>query len=569
MVLLRGPGQRERGGPWASRSLALVLGLAAMQAGCSETVPPRLSGVLITIDTTNPGALDVYQADRGVTPELARLAQQSVVHDRAHTVAPITLPAHISMMTGLYPLRHGVRDNGWARLSEEAVTLAERAHDEGFRTGAFVSAVVLGAPYGLDQGFDVYSAPEEGGSSLSSIGERSAAEVTEAALSWLEEVERDRPLFLWVHYFDPHMPYSPPERFLEQAGGNPYLAEVATMDHEIGRLVDVLDDRLGAEGYLLAVAADHGESFGRHGEPTHSAFAYQATVKVPLLVRYPDGRGAGTRSDLLVSVVDLYPTFLEELELGPVGEVDGLGLERGDAGRGVYVESYSGYLNYGWSPLAGWIQGDLKYLHSSDPELYDLAEDPEESLELLAAGRPSPEGHRQALGELEALPRLRSGALELDEARLAELRALGYAASGGAVRELPLPLEPSERPAPRSRAAQVEQFARAIGLAQAGRTTQAIAVLEAILGENPSNVFAAETLASCLFQEQRFDEVVALLEPLVPEDRYGTHSYLAASLENLGRLEPALVHYRAAQRLRPTEPTLAEAIQRVERRLGR
>ncbi len=561
--------RRERARPRPARSLASALGVALALASCGESRPPRLSGVLITIDTTNPGALDVYDEDRGITPRLAALARESVVHDRAHTVAPITLPAHVSMMTGLYPPRHGVRDNGWARLSEDAETLAERARAAGFRTGAFVSAVVLGAPYGLDQGFDVYSVPEEGGASLAHIGERGAVEVTDAALAWLAEVEPERPLFLWVHYFDPHMPYSPEERFLEQAGGNPYLAEVAAMDQEIGRLVDALDARLGQEGYLLAVAADHGEAFGRHGEPTHSAFAYQATVRVPLLVRYPDGRGAGTRSERLVSVVDLHPTFLAELGLGDPGEVDGRDLSREDAERGVYVESYAGYLNYGWSPLAGWIEGDLKYLHSSAPELYDLSADPEEERELLGAGAEEPGAHREALARLAELPRLESGALDLDEARLAELRALGYAAAGGAVRTLPAPLDPSDRPAPRERAAQVSSFARALGMAQAGRTAQAARVLREILDENPANVFAVETLASCLFQEQRFEEVVRLLEPRQGEERYGTHAYLAASLENLGRLEEALAHYLAAQRLRPTEPSLEEAIARVEARLGR
>jgi tetratricopeptide (TPR) repeat protein len=270
-----------------------------------------------------------------------------------------------------------------------------------------------------------------------------------------------------------------------------------------------------------------------------------------------------------VSVVDLHPTFLEVLDLGGAAEVDGRSLltEEG-ASRGVYVESYSGYLNYGWSPLAGWIEGDRKYLHSSAPELYDLGSDPEEQRDLLAEGEPPPVEHRDALERLARLPRLESGAIEVDEERLRELRALGYAAAGGSARALPAPLEPSDRPAPRARADQYAAFSRALGLAQAGRTAQATRLLRETLAENPGNVSAAETLASCLFQEQRFSEVVELLAPRAGEGRYGTHAYLAAAYENLGRDREALTHYRAALRLRPTEPSLADAIARVEARLG-
>lgn len=545
--------------------------LAALALGCAEPEALPLSGVLITIDTTNPGALDLYGESRGITPELERLAQRSIVYDRAHTVAPITLPAHVSMMTGLYPLRHGVRDNGWARLSGEAETLAERAQERGYATAAFVSAVVLGAPYGLDQGFERYSEPSSGASgALSHIDQRDSKTVTDEALAWLAERDEDRPFLLWVHYFDPHMPYGAPERFLDQAGGQPYLAEVAAMDHDIGRLVTALDQSVGADGYLLAVVADHGESFGRHGEPTHSAYAYQATIHVPFLLRYPDGRGAGTRSARLVSVVDLFPTFVDALGLGSPGPVDGLSLASPEptTSRGVYVESYSGYLNYGWSPLAGWIDERGKYLHSSAPEFYDLESDPKEARDLLASTPVDVSEHRAALERLARLPRLRSSGVELDEERLAELRALGYAAAGGEVRELPGPLEPSERVAPRTRSAQYAQFSKALGLAQAGRNPAAIRILREILAENAANVFAAETLASCLLQEQSFDEVIAVLAPRAGADRYATHAYLATAYENLRRDDEALVHYRAALRLRPSEPTLIEAIDRVKANLG-
>ncbi|MFT5475804.1 MAG: choline-sulfatase, partial [Planctomycetota bacterium] len=511
-----------------------VLASIAIANGCGPAQQRALSGVIITIDTTNPSALDIYGADRGVTPFLSELARSSIVYERAHTVAPITLPAHTSMMTGLYPLRHGVRDNGWARLSADAETLAERARAAGLRTAAFVSAVVLSAPYGLDQGFELYSEPEHApGGSLASVTQRGSRAVTDDALSWLERTDPEQPFVMWVHYFDPHWPYEAPESFLKQAGGHAYLAEVAVMDNDIGRLVRALDERIGADAYMLAVVADHGESFGRHGEPTHSAFTYQATVQVPFLLRFPDGRRAGTRSDELVSVVDLFPTYTDVLALGAPGQVDGISLagERVGEDRGLYVESYSGFLNYGWSPLSGWVNADGKYLHSSRPEYYDLAQDPKEEHDLMAQREVDVAPYLDALERLSALPRLESSELELDEAGLAQLRALGYAAAGGEVRALPDPLAPSDRPAPRDQAEHHAQFSTALGLAQAGETAQAVSLLQEVLANNPGNLFAVETLAGCLLEEDHFAQVLELLEPLAGQvaDRHQCQVYLAAT----------------------------------------
>lgn len=558
-----------RRSPRVSRSGRLGPLLLAFTLGCAGDVTGPLSGVIITIDTTRPGALDLYGADRGITPNLVRLARASVVYERAQTVAPITLPAHASMMTGLYPLRHGIRDNGWARLSEDAQTLAERARASGYQTAAFVSAVVLSASYGLDQGFDVYSEPEpDPGEPIASMTQRGSRAVTDEVLQWLEERDSDRPFFLWVHYFDPHWPYEAPPEFVAQARGKPYLAEVAAMDHDIGRLVEALDQELGLQGFLLAVVADHGEAFGRHGEPTHSAYAYQATVHVPFLLRFPDGRRAGTRSDELISVVDLFPTFLDVLDLGDPRGVDGISL--GDLpvpeNRGVYMESYSGYLNYGWSPLAGWLDADGKYLHSTRPEYYDLVADPEELNDILEQRTVDVTVYRDALERLASLPRLAPGAVELDEAGLAELRALGYASAGEEARDLPDPLAPSERPAPRDHAENHAKFSKALGLAQAGKNDLAVPLLRAVFEANPGNVLAAQTLGGCLLDEDRFEDVVQLLAPLVEGglDRYTVHVTLGRAYEELGRSEEALDHYRQALRLRPTEQSVERAIQRLE-----
>ena len=553
----------------ASSRLLLALWIATAVVSCGPPEQAPRSGVIITLDTTRAGALDLYGADRGITPNLTRLAQPGIVYDRAHTVAPITLPAHVSMMTGLYPLRHGVRDNGWASLSPEALTLAERAKERGFETAAFVSAVVLSAAYGLDQGFDLYSEPvPPAGAPVAALTRRSSQEVTDDALAWLEQRDPDQPFLLWVHYFDPHFPYAAPAKFLEQAGGKPYLAEVASMDHDVGRLVDRLDGVLGTDGYLLAIVADHGESFGRHGEPTHTAYAYEATIHVPFLIRFPDGRGAGTRSDELVSVVDVFPTFMDVLGLGSVGDVDGANLAGEPIGpeRGVYMESYSGYLNYGWSPLAGWLDERGKYLHSTRPEYYDLSADPGELQDLIPGGQVDLGPYREALATLSGLPRLQSGALTLEDEQLEQLRALGYAAAGEDVRDLPDPLAPSTRPAPRDHAEHYARFCEAVGLAQAGMSAEAIPLLREVIAANPGNMLATETLGGCLLDEGQHGQIIDLFAPLFAAgrlDRFTSLTYLGSAYEAQGGTREALEAYRAALALRPGEASVAGTVERL------
>jgi len=553
--------------------------LLALVAACGGEAPvelgPRRPGVLITLDTTNAGVLDIYGDDLGLTPNLTELSRSSVVFDRAHTVAPITLPAHTSMLTGLYPLRHGVRENGMMSLSGEAETLAELAREAGFETAAFISASVLLAHYGLDQGFEVYDEPKDKkGRPAMRTGERSSALVTDAALQWLEERDDDRPFLLWVHYFDPHKPYTPPAEFLEKAGGDPYRAEVTAMDHDLGRLIDALDRRYGLDELMLAVVADHGEGFDAHDEETHSLLCYETTVHVPFLLRYPDGRRAGTRSDELVSVVDVFPTFLRQLGLRPSPEVDGVDLSDSPvpADRGVYVESYSGYLTYGWSPLAAWIDGTGKYLHSSEPEFYDLDEDPGELRNLLSSGEADPEPHRRAIAALARLPRLESGEqVELDSAQIAELNALGYAAAGLEARELPDPLDDSSLPAPASRTEVHAKSNHALGLLAHGRNAEAIPLLREVIAENPRDINALEGLGSALVHVGRFREAIEPLEALLAtgNDRHLARICLGVSYEEIGDYEKSLLHFKGARAIHAGGPGTAAAIQRNEKRLRR
>ncbi len=548
--------------------------VCVLLAACGGPEETRLSGVLITIDTTNAKALDLYGLDRGLTPHLMAMSKESVVYDRANTVAPITLPAHSSMMTGLDPIRHGVRDNGLMQLTQEAETLAERALEAGFETAAFVSASVLSKFYGIDQGIQVFDEPRVVPTSgVVDSSKRSAENVTDAAIGWLRGRDGDAPFFLWVHYFDPHLPYNPPQEFIEKAEGNLYRAEVAAMDHHIGRLFEELRTQFGLDNLMLAVVADHGEAFGAHGEPNHTALCYQSTIQVPFFLRFADGRRAGTRSNDIVSVVDVFPTMLEELSLGTAAEIDGLSLAHAPVApdRGVYVESYSGFLNYGWSPLAGWIDAEGKYLHSSQQEFYDLNADPGELENLLLAGPVDTESYSRALEDLAKLPRLALGdETALSEEQIRELRALGYAAVGDSTAELPDPTDASTRPSPAEQAKEYRQFVRALSLAQMGRNKAAIPILTKLVEENPNNVAALETLGGALLAENENQKCIEVFESLLEggHERYITLISLGTAYERLGQFDKGLACYQRAEQLNSRNPGLNQAIDRIKKRIA-
>lgn len=560
--------------------LGLVLLYSSFCTACtkSEDSPPRprVSGVLITLDTTNVRALDMYGPDRKITPNLVAFAGESVIFDKAHTVAPITLPAHTSMLTGLYPLRHGVRDNGLMALSEDATTLAEIASEAGCETAAFVAARVLSRPFGIAQGFDVFDEPinDPNTSVVKHIVERRAPEVTNRALEWLRNRDGERPFFLWVHYFDPHDPYEPEPQFLEMADGRSYFGEVAAMDHEVGRLLDALRRDVGFENCVIGVVADHGEALYRHGEPTHTALIYEDTMHVPFLLRFPDGRRAGQRSQEIVSVVDVFPTFLDEMGLAGPSGLDGLSLASAGVpeDRGVFLESYSGFLNYGWSPLTSWLDARGKYVHSSKPEFYDLAADPGEKSNLIDQEGVEVTSYRQAIRELSALPRLDVvGDVKLSAERLRELRALGYAAAGDVDSEILDPLDPTELPAPIDRIEAHAALSNALAaIYSGGDRNQAIELMLEIVTENPNNMYAQETLGGVLMETGRFDEAQILFEGLVArgKERFPFLASLGWLHARQGNLKESVRYYERAMELRPEEAQLEKQLDQVRKRLN-
>ncbi len=540
----------------AARAFLAVL--VVLSWGCSR---PSYSVLLVTLDTTRADALGAYGNRSGITPHLDRLAIEGVVYERAFTVAPLTLPAHASMFTGLAPPRHGVRDNGLGALPPSATTLAERARDEGYQTAAFLGSVVLDQGFGLEQGFERYEAParvfwRKG----MGYAERSAGEVADLAIEWLRSRDPARPFLLWAHLWDAHAPYEPPAEFLQRAGGNPYLGEVSAADHALGRILDELE-RSGAlaDTFVIAVS-DHGEAFMEHDEFSHGAFVWNTTLRVPLIVRRPDGEDAGLRVRAITSVVDVFPTVLHAMGLEADEDgLDGQDLLEDEPGeeRGAYFESYYGYFGYGWHPLAGWLDRRGKYIHSCEPLYFDLESDPEEGRDLSRERGKELEPYRQALVAVERAPALAPAVEDpLDPVLRSSLQALGYAALAGSRVEMPAPLAVLERPSPHARAKEQLEVQEGEGLLANERYAEAEAQFSSIVSDNPGNLFAWDRLALCRMRSGRHAAAIEPLEHVLAEGPGHAESwvYLGTCLLVTGDHERSLAAFARALEIDRNHP---------------
>lgn len=534
---------------------ACIAVVSVILAGCSPSTGSRdgqqLSAVLITMDTTRADAISCFGGPPGATPALDALARESVLYETARTTAPITLPAHCSMMTGLYPFRHTVRDNGVNPLPASASTIAERARAAGIQTGAVIAAVVLDPSWGIGQGFEFFdSRPQDAILARVRIPDRPAHDVVAVAQDWLRKRDPTRPFFLWVHLFEPHSPYEPAPQFLAQAGGDNYLGEVAAMDHAIGTLIDELRADHSLDHTIVVAVADHGESLGQHGEPTHAVFCYEPTIRVPLLVRHPDGWHAGARSRETVSVIDVYPTLCDALGLGASDGIDGMSLYRRTVppDRGVYFESYYPYMNFGWSPLVGFADQRGKLIHGAADELYRPEVDRRESTDLATTSPDEIARYRAAVAKAAALPALAvSESDTVDGSLRAQIQGLGYAGAADASSVLPAPFEDTGRMDPRARLQEYTDYRTASEMAPEKRS-EAIAILERIATDNPLNVSALDHLGSDLVDEQRCADAAEVLERLAKLGSHQSkrHTGVGQCFEQRGDLTQAILHYERA-----------------------
>lgn len=399
--------------------------------------------LLVTLDTLRADHLGAYGYEHIETPHLDRLAGEGVRFEQVATTVPTTLPAHASILTGQLPMRHGVRNNGTFRLEDDALTLAEVLRDSGYSTAGFVAAFVLDARFGIAQGFDLYT--DFGEQEAGVVGtpslkiQRRADEVVGEAVAWLQT--RQGPFFGWVHLYDPHTPYDAPEPYGSRYADRPYDGEIAYTDNAVGNLLAALEATGHADDTLVVVVGDHGEGLGDHGEEWHTYFVYDSTVRVPLILWAGEALPAGRVVSGDASVIDILTTCLTLLGIDDPDAAarDGLDLRRliaqPDApGETAYIESLVPMLNFGWSELRALRGGGWKYIQAPRPELYDLANDPGETHNLLAD---EPQRAETMRAELESVigtddPSVfAAGALPVDPATLERLRSLGYL-SGGA-----------------------------------------------------------------------------------------------------------------------------------------
>jgi len=502
-----------------------------------RTFPRKASSfLLITVDTTRPDHISPYGADIE-TPAIQSLADSGMVFEHAFAVAPITLVSHSSMLTGLYPAHHGIRNNGLHFLSPEITTLAETLRDRGFRTAAFISAAVLDRRYGLDQGFEVYNddLSQGGNRRARMVPDRPAAQTIAAAQEWLKGLKSDEHFFLWVHLYDPHAIYSPPAPFRDHYRENLYDGEIAYMDSEIAKLL--MDPHILPEsGTAVALMADHGESLGEHGEETHALLAYDSTLHVPLILRFP-GVPQGSRSDLPICGIDVTPTILDLLDVQKEKELDGVSilrvLEEQLRDRPLYAETYLPYYTYGWAKLKVLRQGPFKLIDGPGREIFDTGRDPHELTNVYEEDSAEAHDLGMALEKLEAgwKDSEHEAKLELDEESQAQLRALGYLASG----DIP-PREDADRPNPRDMIEIHVGLERARRLSSMGLYPQAIEGLKEVLKKDKGNLAALMDLADNLNNMGKREEAQKYGSRAIEIDPNFVRGYiLLASLELEGR----------------------------------
>ena len=391
--------------------------------------------VLISLDTCRADHLSCYGYVRPTTPHIDALAKQGFLFSHAMTPIPVTLPAHASMLTGTIPPHHGKHENKDVYFDPSHVTLAALLKTKGYRTGAFVGSQVLNSQFGLNRGFDTYGDQFAQKVRNISQSQRRAGEVNRAAFAWLEK-QKDHSVFLFLHYYDPHDPYKPPEPFAATFQESPYAGEIAYTDHCIGRVVAKLKSLAMYDSSLIIVTADHGEMLGEHGELTHMYFIYQSAMKVPLVFKLPGSNGA-QKIDDIVSIIDIVPTVCDLLQIDPPAGIQGKNLAPyfrnkppRSEDRHLYCESLYA-TKYEANSLLGLVSKRWKYIQTTRPELYDLKKDPGEQTNIVKA-----ESHRARILKdrleqvlLQTVRQEKDGEDKpLDKEALRHLRSLGYVA---------------------------------------------------------------------------------------------------------------------------------------------
>lgn len=476
--------------------------------------------LLITLDTTRPDRLGAYGYGKAVTPNIDEISRQGVLFRNAYAPVPITFPSHASMFTGTYPLFHKVRNNGTYVLVPQAETLAEILKAAGYATSAFVSSFTLDSRFGIDQGFDVYDDRMDDSSKLKNLeSERRASGTFAAFKAWLED-NSGKKFFSWVHFYDPHFPYDPPEPVRSDGRlTDPYDGEIAYMDTHIGEILGLLRKKGIFEKTLIILAGDHGEAFGEHGEYGHTIFGYEENIRVPLVFHEASAFPRGLSVSDPVNLIDLMPTILDYAELRIPGFVQGKSLLPAISGgkipaRTFYVESLFAHEVLGCSPLAGVIDRNHKYLRLPRPEIYDLESDPAEKNNLYSPADGRAREMASALAACEA--RFGSsdfGSLrEISPEEKKRLESLGYLASGPGIPSRKSEADPKDRVEFWNRSQEARR------LVAADRYGEAEPLLLGLYQDDPRFGAVLEDIAEIYFKQNRPASLTAFFDAAVNRD---------------------------------------------------
>lgn len=539
------------------RILLILLAFTALRAAAQAPQKLVLNVVLITIDTLRADHVGCYGYKLIQTPNIDSLASDGVRFERAFTPVPATLPSHAAMLTGTYPMLSGMHDFSGNKLSSQQPTLATLLKQAGYATGAAVGAAVLDSRFGLNQGFDFYydhfdfSRLDE--TNLDEM-ERPGNVVADLALDWLSKNSQKK-FFLWMHLYDPHYPYRPPEPYLHEYTDRPYDGEIAFADAQVGRLLHFLKDKGLYSDTIIVLSGDHGESLGEHGEKTHGFFVYNATMHVPLIIRMPQKSTVATVADP-VSLVDLMPTILNGIGLEVPPQTQGKNLlpqmqKQPDADRNLYGETFLPRIHFNWSELRAVENTKYHFIDAPRPELYDLAKDPGETRNLFSDKKAVAEEMR---AKLVGLIREYSAGKELaektglDPALMERLKSLGYAGfSGGG--------DPTitnrALPDPKDRIAVYELISDAISDSQHGRFTESIDKLNAALKTESNSVPAHYLQGLNYYRTKRYADAADEFQKTVqlsPDYALAVFN-LGMAQARAGQIDPAIASLQRALQL--------------------
>jgi len=529
---------------------------------------PDANVLLFTLDTTRADRIGCYGYPNVRTPNIDGLAAQGVLFKNATAQAPLTLPSHSSIFTGTYPFIHGVRDNGGFYLEPENVTLAELLKPRGFTTSAFVGAFVLDSRWGLNQGFDYYYDNFDFAKykkiSLDSV-QREGGEVAKAFFDWFK-TNGDRRFFSWIHLYDPHTPYEPPEPYRSEYSGRPwglYDGEIAYVDSIIGKVLESLREKGVLDKTIIIIMGDHGESLGEHGESSHAFFIYDSTVSVPLILRLPASNLKGKVIDAQVENVDMMPTLLDLLGIAVPKEVQGRSLVpllaggRAGAERMAYSESYYPRYHYGWSELKSLRTVTYKYIQAPRPELYDLVRDPMEKSNIYGQNGPQAERFIKELKRIQEQSSVQGtgekAPRQLDNDTLEKLKALGYV--GGFTSRAKL--DRSEGLSdPKDKIHLYNKIKQAEGASADREYDEALKKIGEVIDEDPGIMEARQVRGNIYLELDRPEEAVEECRAALEIDpEFGAAIFtMAQAYRKLKKPDDAAAGFRRLLQLDPKDP---------------